>query len=213
MPRAAPTHQNVASVPTASRKGTATMTSLVLPDGTLDDASRPRLPKGDPDPLTPAQRAAGQHLVQIHDHLRDELRQLTTVVAEVAAGGTDPAAARHLINRLTMRQNHWTLGAFCAAYCRVLTMHHTIEDEHMFVELGRRQESLAPVLHRLEREHEVIADVLTGLDAALVAMISDPDRLDEVRDRVDLLADQLLSHLAYEEEELVEPLGRLDILV
>jgi hypothetical protein len=140
------------------------MTSLVLPDGTLDDASRPRLPKGDPDPLTPARRAAGQHLVRIHDHLRDELRQLTTVVAEVAAGGTDPAAARHLINRLTMRQNHWTLGAFCAAYCRV-------------------------------------------------AMISDPDRLDEVRDRVDLLAEQLLSHLAYEEEELVEPLGRLDISV
>jgi hemerythrin-like domain-containing protein len=118
-----------------------------------------------------------------------------------------------LINQLTMRQNYWTLGAFCASYCRVLTTHHTIEDEHMFVALGQAQESLAPVLARLGREHEVIAGVLTGLDEALVAMVADPARLDEVRDRVELLAEALLSHLDYEEEELVEPLGRLDILV
>jgi alkanesulfonate monooxygenase SsuD/methylene tetrahydromethanopterin reductase-like flavin-dependent oxidoreductase (luciferase family) len=186
---------------------------VVRADGSLDDASRPRLPKRDLGELTPAQRRAGQHLVAIHDHLRGELSQLVGVVDQVAAGRADPAAARGLINQLTMRQNYWTLGAFCASYCRVLTTHHTIEDEHMFVELGQAQESLAPVLARLGREHEVIAGVLTGLDEALVATVADPARLDEVRDRVELLADQLLSHLAYEEEELVEPLGRLDILV
>ena len=186
---------------------------VVRADGSLDDASRPRLPKRDLAELTPAQRTAGQHLVAIHDHLRAELSQLVGVIDQVAAGRADPAAARGLINQLTMRQNYWTLGAFCASYCRVLTTHHTIEDEHMFVALGKAQESLAPVLDRLGREHEVIAGVLTGLDEALVAMVADPARLDEVRDRVELLADQLLSHLAYEEEELVEPLGRLDILV
>jgi hemerythrin-like domain-containing protein len=110
-----------------------------------------------------------------------------------------------------MRQNYWTLGTFCASYCRLLTTHHTIEDEHMFPMLASAQESLAPVVARLEQEHEVIAGVLTELDAALVAMIEDPDRLDGVRDQVDLLSDVLLSHLRYEEEELVEPIARLNL--
>ncbi len=199
--------------PTPGAAAHQTTGAVVRPDGSLDDASRPRLAKRDPAELSPAQRAAGRHLVTIHDHLRAELNQLTDVIDQVAAGRADPAAARGMINQLTMRQNYWTLGAFCASYCRVLTTHHTIEDEHMFVELGKAQESLAPVLARLEREHEVIAGVLTGLDEALVAMVADPARLDGVRDRVELLAGQLLSHLDYEEEELVEPLGRLDVLV
>ena len=81
----------------------------------------------------------------------------------------------------------------------------------MFPMLTAAQESLAPVVARLEQEHEVIAGVLTELDAALVAMIEDPDRLDGVREQVDLLSDVLLSHLRYEEEELVEPIARLDL--
>lgn len=185
---------------------------LVRPDGSFDEASRPRSEKRDVSELTPRQRRAGQHLVDVHDHLRNELRQLTDVIDQVAAGRADPEAARGLINKLTMRQNYWTLGTFCASYCRLLTAHHTLEDQGLFVALRKAEESLAPVLTRLEREHEVIAEVLTKVDEALVAMIEDPARLDEVRDRVELLADQLLSHLGYEEEELVEPLGRFDIL-
>ncbi|MEU8197713.1 LLM class flavin-dependent oxidoreductase [Microbispora amethystogenes] len=177
----------------------------------LDEATRPRLPKRDPAALTPQQRAAGQRLVLIHDHLRRELTQVRDALEQVAAGRSDAAALRSLINELTMRQNYWTLGTFCASYCRLLTTHHTIEDEHMFPMLAAAQASLAPVVERLEQEHEVIAEVLTGLDAALVAMIEDPDRLDGVRAQVDLLSDVLLSHLRYEEEELVEPISRLGL--
>ncbi|KAA9380396.1 LLM class flavin-dependent oxidoreductase [Microbispora cellulosiformans] len=177
----------------------------------LDEATRPRLPKRDPAALTPQQRAAGQRLVLIHDHLRRELTQVRDALEQVAAGRSDAAALRSLINELTMRQNYWTLGTFCASYCRLLTTHHTIEDEHMFPMLAAAQASLAPVVERLEQEHEVIAEVLTGLDTALVAMIEDPDRLDGVRAQVDLLSDVLLSHLRYEEEELVEPISRLGL--
>lgn len=184
---------------------------LVRADGSFDDAGRPRLPKHDLAELSPAQRASGRRLVQIHDHLRGELKQVRDAVEQVAAGRSDPAAARGLINRLTMRQNDWTLGAFCASYCRLVTTHHTIEDVQMFPRLAAAQESLGPVLHRLEAEHEVIAEVLSALDAALVAMVRDPDRLGDVRAQVDLLDDVLLSHLDYEEQELVEPLGRLRI--
>lgn len=186
-------------------------TSIVGPQGSFDEASRPRLPKHDPAELTAAQRASGQRLVQIHDHLRDELKQIRDAVDQVASGRRDPAAARDLINQLTMRQNYWTLGSFCASYCRLVTTHHTIEDVHMFPRLAGAQESLAPVVERLEAEHEVIAEVLTGIDAALVAMVTDSDALEEVRSQVELLDDVLLSHLDYEEEELVEPLGRLNI--
>jgi alkanesulfonate monooxygenase SsuD/methylene tetrahydromethanopterin reductase-like flavin-dependent oxidoreductase (luciferase family)/hemerythrin-like domain-containing protein len=177
----------------------------------LDEATRPRLPKRDIAALPPRQQANGRRLVLIHDHLRQELTQIRDALEQVAAGRSDAGALRSMINELTMRQNYWTLGTFCASYCRLLTTHHTIEDEHMFPMLAAAQESLAPVVTRLEQEHEVIAGVLTELDAALVAMIEDPDRLDGVRDQVDLLSDVLLSHLRYEEEELVEPIARLNL--
>jgi hypothetical protein len=63
---------------------------------------------------------------------------------------------------------------------------------------------------RLHAEHLVIAGVLERVDAALVALVSSPvTGMSELRSAVDLLTDALLSHLSYEEGELVEPLGRL----
>jgi hypothetical protein len=155
-------------------------------------------------------------LVQIHDHLRAELDQMREAVAAVCTGARDASAARHLISRMTMRQNYWSVGAFCAAYCRILSVHHSIEDEHMFVQLRQADASLDPVLERLSEEHEVIADLLDRLDSALVALVSPmPSRDDavEAQAAVDELSDVLLSHLSYEEEELVAPLSRLGILV
>jgi alkanesulfonate monooxygenase SsuD/methylene tetrahydromethanopterin reductase-like flavin-dependent oxidoreductase (luciferase family)/hemerythrin-like domain-containing protein len=179
--------------------------------GALDEATRPRLPKRDLGALPSARQEHGRRLVLIHDHLRQELAQVQDALDQVAAGHADAAALRTMINQLTMRQNYWTLGTFCASYCRLVTTHHTIEDQHMFPMLAKADETLAPVVERLEQEHEVIAEVLTGLDAALVAMIEDPERLGLVREQVELLADVLLSHLGYEEEELVEPLARLGL--
>ncbi|WP_061289467.1 hemerythrin domain-containing protein [Herbidospora cretacea] len=177
----------------------------------IDDASRPRSPKRDLAALSPRQRQIGHRLVLIHDHLRQELARIVEAVEQVAEGRAEAGAVRSLINELTMRQNYWTLGSFCASYCRVLTVHHSIEDAHMFPGLVAAQESLAPVIERLEAEHEVIAGLLTGLDAALVAMVTEPSGLDVVRGQVTALSEALLSHLAYEEEELVEPLSRLEL--
>lgn len=177
----------------------------------LDESTRPRLPKRDLAELPPAQRERGLHLVRVHDDLREELAEIREGVEQVAAGRGDVAELRSLINQLTMRQNYWTLGSFCASYCRIVTTHHTIEDEHMFPALRAAQASLAPVIDRLEQEHEVIAGLLTGLDVALVAMIEDVDAIDGVRDALDALASALLSHLEYEEQELVEPIARLDL--
>jgi hemerythrin-like domain-containing protein len=178
-----------------------------------DESQRPTGPAPDPAvPLTAAQRASGQHLVEVHNHLRQELEQLRDLVEQVAAGALDLGDARSMINTMTMRQNSWTLGTYCESYCRVVTTHHTIEDVNLFPRLRAADPRLVPVVDRLEAEHHVIADVLERVDAALVAMVTHPDGIAAVREAVELLTDTLLSHLSYEERELVEPLGRLRIL-
>jgi hemerythrin-like domain-containing protein len=170
----------------------------------LNEAGRPKVTDAWPD--KPA--GEGQTLILVHRHLRQELRQIRDAVEEVAAGRLSAEDARSLINRMTMRQNYWTLGSFCASYCRVLTMHHSLEDQ-MFPGLAVRRPELGPVVAKLEQEHEVIADVIAGLDLALTALMSDETRFDDVRDQVHLLDQLLISHLDYEESQLVEPLSRI----
>jgi hypothetical protein len=177
-----------------------------------DESSRPVGPAPDAARVyTPAEMASGQHLIDVHDHLRAELRQVTDVMEQVLAGETDPATARSHINATAMRQNNWTLGAFCQSYCRLVTTHHTIEDVAMFPRLRSLEPGLGDVVDRLEDEHRVIHDVLEELDAALVRFVGDPEDHEQLREAVDQLSDTLLSHLSYEERELVEPLSRFGI--
>ncbi|TCO48060.1 hemerythrin domain-containing protein [Actinocrispum wychmicini] len=150
----------------------------------------------------------GRTLIMVHKHLRQELRQIRDAVDEVAAGRRPAEDARSLISHMTIRQNYWTLGGFCASYCRVLTLHHSLEDQ-VFPGLAGHEPALGPVIEKLSREHEVIADVITGLDTALTRLLSDETGFDDVRDQVALLDRLLTSHLDYEESQLVEPLGRL----
>jgi hemerythrin-like domain-containing protein len=120
-----------------------------------------------------------------------------------------------VVNTMTLRQNNWTFGAYCEAYCRFVTGHHTLEDSSLFPHLRRTQPGLGPVLDRLEREHHVIHEVLEEFDRALVRLVTDDgigrsgsDALEEVQRVVDRLSETLLDHLSYEEEQLVEPLDR-----
>lgn len=171
---------------------------------------RPAAAALEPEP-EPIGRAGQQTLLAVHDHLRQELGRLRDVIGQVAAGGTTPAAARSHLQRMTMRQNYWTMGAFCAAYCRVVSIHHTIEDQQLFPELRGQDETLAPVLQRLREEHEVIAEVLDDVDQALVATIQDETRMAGVERVVERLSDLLLTHLRYEEDQLLPPIGRYGI--
>jgi len=179
----------------------------------LPDDARPRAAARPTSPTTPAGRLSQQTLLQVHDHLRQELVEIQEAVAAVAAERLDPEAARSLISRLTLRQNDWTLGLFCARYCRVVSIHHTIEDRHMFPDLRQEDETLSAVLARLAEEHEIIAEVLERFDRTLVAMMTAPSGITEVRRLATELGEALLSHLAYEENELLGPLGRSSIAV
>lgn len=186
-------------------------------DGTRLAATRPwdesTRPHRSPVPVetqySETGRAAGQHLVDVHDHLRSELAAVQDVIGQVRAGLRSIGSARSAINAMTMRQNSWTLGAYCAAYCTVVTQHHSLEDRSVFPHLRAADTELAPVIDRLTEEHHTIHEVLEGVDRALVALAADPEALDDLQEAVNLLSDTLLSHLAYEEAELVEPLARV----
>ena len=168
-------------------------------------------PAGPPPPGDASYSAHGRmiagHLVQVHDHLRAELAQIRDLIEQVRDSEMDVAEARSAINQMTLRSNSWTLGAYCASYCRLVTGHHTLEDQAIFPHLRAREPGLRPVLDRLADEHEIIHKVLEDVDAALVELLRNPD-FGRLQQAADVLTDVLLSHLAYEEAQLVEPLAR-----
>ncbi|HWC07487.1 MAG TPA: hemerythrin domain-containing protein, partial [Solirubrobacterales bacterium] len=175
-----------------------------------DESSRPhRTPSGPDVTYSETGRQTGQHLIDVHDHLRKELTELREVVAQVRDGALSAGQARDALHAMALRQNDWTLGAFCARYCRVVAQHHTIEDQSVFPHLRSADPELAPVVDRLADEHLVIHDAIEEVDRALVHHLEHPEDFDRLQTAIDVLTDTLLSHLAYEEHELVEPLARL----
>lgn len=181
-------------------------------ESVLDESTRPLGPGHDAGrSYSPIDEMNAQHLVDIHDHLRGELARLRDLIDEVRAGATDAEIARSQIQAMTLKQNNWITGAYCQGYCRLVTTHHTLEDQAVFPHLRDGDPELAQVIHRLEEEHRAIHGVIERVDVALVAFVSTPDGIDDLRDAVDLLTDTLLSHLSYEEHQLVEPIARLGL--
>jgi hemerythrin-like domain-containing protein len=88
-------------------------------------------------------------------------------------------------------------------------MHHGGEDASMFPHLTRPEPQLKPVIDRLTEEHLVIHDAIQEVDRVLAEHMTRPQNHDAIQSAIDYLTDALLSHLAYEEQELVEPLARL----
>jgi hemerythrin-like domain-containing protein len=181
--------------------------TMTLP---FDESTRPRAPKL-PDEPTAEGRLRQQTLVAIHNHLRHELALVVRAVTAAAAGELDPGEARAAIAASTLRADHEFAGRFCAQYCRVVTMHHTIETRHLFPAIGAEEPALRPVVEQLDREHDAIHEILTGLDTLLVTMVTEGRGAAGVVTEIRRLEAALDSHLSYEESELLGPLGRLEI--
>ncbi|MFK4101270.1 LLM class flavin-dependent oxidoreductase [Streptomyces sp. NPDC019531] len=177
-----------------------------------DESTRPVGPPADPERRYPRrEQEPARNLVAAHDQLRADLDRLGEVVREVLADTLAPGEARSEIQRLSLRQNSWTLGAYCASYCRLTTLHHTREDEDLFPYLRRSEPRLGKVLDRLTEEHHAIHGLIEHIDRELVAFVREEGGEKEreaLRAAMDLLTDTLLSHLAYEERELIEPMAR-----
>src|SRR3954452_15729790 len=178
--------------------------------GRWDETTRPTLEEADGTAYSAQQDTYHRHLVEIHDHLRSELTRLHGLVEEVRRGVLTAGEARSEVHAMSLRQNNWTLGAYCQSYCGFVNGHHTLEDTSVFPHLRSAEPEAGPVLDRLQDEHVVIHGLLDAVDGALVGLVRDNDAaaLDAVEQSIDLLADRLLSHLAYEERELRGPLSR-----
>jgi hypothetical protein len=174
-----------------------------------DESTRPHRPESGPE-VSYSTRGAlvGQHLVDVHDMLRVELNELRQILAQVRDGAMSAGNARSALNEMALRQNDWTLGAFCSRYCGALTQHHGLEDEAIFPHLAQSDRTLEPVIERLVDEHLVIHDEIQEVVGALVDHINHPDDYEPIQAAIDFLTDALLSHLSYEEHEIVEPLSR-----
>ena len=175
-----------------------------------DESTRPHRPASDPAvTYTRRGRLVGQHLIDVHDMLRQELDELRAVLTQVRDGAVSAGDARSALNDMALRQNDWTLGAFCSRYCGVVMQHHGLEDDAIFPHLVRSEPALGPVIERLGEEHLTIHDAILAVDRALVDHINQPTDYSPIQAAIDALTDALLSHLSYEEFEIVEPLARL----
>jgi alkanesulfonate monooxygenase SsuD/methylene tetrahydromethanopterin reductase-like flavin-dependent oxidoreductase (luciferase family) len=174
-----------------------------------DESARPVAP---PAPAGyvygPDAEAIGNHLTVVHGNLRKELGKVLGTLEQVKTGALSIGRARSALNDMTLRQNNWNLGAYCEAYCTRLTRHHGIEDQSIFPHLRGSDGGLAPVIDRLKQEHVIIHEVIEGVDRALVNLVRKEDDFTELQEAMDILSDALLSHLAYEEQQLSEPLAR-----
>jgi hypothetical protein len=177
---------------------------------TWDESTRPTLAEADDTAYDASQLVFPRHLVEIHDHLRSELTRLHGLVEEVRRGVLTAGEARSEVHAMSLRQNNWTLGAYCQSYCGFVNGHHSLEDASVFPHLRRSEPATGPVLDRLSEEHVVIHHLLDDVDRVLVALVqgADAEALDAVETALQALSDRLLSHLAYEERELRGPLAR-----
>jgi hemerythrin-like domain-containing protein len=177
----------------------------------LDDATRPEAPRL--EGLTPAQREPGQHLIAVHNHLRENMHSLGRLIEQASAGTVTPADVEKQTADLTMVSNYRRFGNLCGQHCQFVDMHHSIEDQAIFPAIARQGEAFRKIADRLRAEHVVVHELLVRLIAALDVLARDPNQQSfaAARDLYQALERVLLSHLGYEEESIGDALGYFSI--
>ncbi len=180
---------------------------MLLDIGFLDDATRPTVPRL--EGLRPDQREAGEHLREVHDHLRHNLEQIAELIERAAAGAATPAEIAGETDRLLMLQNFRRFGNLCGQYCQLVHTHHSIEDAHLFPALAAQSEGYRLVTDRLQAEHGVVHELLLRQIDTLntLAEAPGPESFAEAREVFEALERVLRSHLGYEEEQIGDAIG------
>ncbi len=180
---------------------------MLLKIGFLDDATRPTVPRL--EGLTPAQRYAGEHLKEIHDHLRENMQRIRALIAGAADGQVTPAQVAEETASLLMVENFRRFGNLCGQYCQVVHTHHSIEDAYVFPAIAAISDGYRRVAERLQAEHLVVHDLLERQIETLNVLVTEPSA-EHFADAVEVyeaLERVLASHLGYEEEQIGDALG------
>jgi Hemerythrin HHE cation binding domain len=147
--------------------------------------------------------AVHRQLKLIHQMLRNDLTVCRELAADVASGASSDEVRERIAE---MRENSpiSTLQVNCLYHCRVVHMHHGIEDADMFPALRRSNPDLGAVVDRLESDHRAISTLLDKVEASArdLDVASTSDGRDQLVTALRDLATRLLEHLAYEEENI-----------
>lgn len=180
---------------------------MLLDIGFLDDTTRPTVPRL--EGLTPAQKQAGEHLKEVHDHLRENMRSIRAIMVRAAEGHATPDEVVAETKALTMVANFRRFGTLCGQHCQIVNTHHSLEDAYVFPALAAQSDGYRRVTDRLQAEHHVVHALLLEQIKALERLAASPgeDSFAEAREVYEALERVLLSHLGYEEDQIGEAIG------
>jgi hypothetical protein len=151
--------------------------------------------------------ARGEALVAelkwVHDMIR---RDLTTVrrLADDLQGGMPAGRVAAGIRSLVAGGPLWQLKIKRLQYCRFVHSHHHAESVMLFPALRRASPDLGPVIDKLESDHARVSDLLDDVEAASGELAAREHLATRRRLTLALqvLSDELLAHLAYEEDSV-----------
>jgi len=87
--------------------------------------------------------------------------------------------------------------------------HHHVEDTMLFPGLRLVNPSLCPVIDTLEADHRVVSGLLDRVEDAANLLLKEESARETLTDALRELAQHLLTHLDFEEENLSPTLRRL----
>jgi len=180
---------------------------MLLDIAFLDDSTRPQVQKL--EGLTPEQKAPGEHLKQIHNHLRDNMVTIGRLIDRALEGKITIEEVEAETADLAIVANYKRFGNLCGQHCQIVEMHHSIEDYAVFPQLAKQGEAFRKIAERLKAEHVVVHTLLERQMDALVALTETPtsENFVAAREVYEALARVLLSHLGYEEDAMGDALG------
>lgn len=180
---------------------------MILDIGFLDDATRPTVPKL--EGVTAAQRAGGEHLREVHDHLRGNLNSIKVLIQRASAGSLNSAEILAEADKLAMVANLRRFGTMCGQYCELVNAHHSAEDYMMLPGIAAISDGYRQVADRLRAEHVVVHELLERQIATLEALAAQPtdENFEAATEIFGALERVLLSHLGYEEDQVGDALG------
>jgi hypothetical protein len=165
------------------------------------------------DPETAPANSLFDELLWVHSMVRRDLRTVTSLAEEVAAG-LGPAELQEQIQSLKDNGPLWRLKVNCLHYCRFVHSHHDLEDAALFPALRRANPDLDPVVDKLEADHRQVSELLDAVEAEAVELEAgdDPANRARVVEALVGLGGVLLEHLEFEERSIESTLARMTSL-
>ena len=164
-------------------------------------------------PETEQGRALFQELLWVHSAIRRDLDTVRRLAGEVV-DGLPAEQLGAALDELQTNGPLWQLKVNCLRYCRFVHLHHNAEDVLLFPRLRETDSGIGPVVDKLEADHRRVSDDLDEVEAAATHLTNGDSEVarKRVADGLNVLAENLLAHLDFEEREAGPTLRRLERL-